>query len=96
MLVVGRCLAAAPRIFRVDELSFGLAPLVVRRLGSVLKDAARRGAAVLLVEQHAQVALGLADRAYVIGRGRVETAGTTEELRSRWRDIEASYLSLQA
>jgi branched-chain amino acid transport system ATP-binding protein len=96
MLVLGRCLAAAPRIFLVDELSFGLAPMVVQRLGSVLKDAAGRGAAVLLVEQHAKVALGLADRAYVIGRGQVETSGTTEELRSRWSDIEASYLSLQA
>jgi ABC-type branched-subunit amino acid transport system ATPase component len=54
------------------------------------------GGRILLVEQHAQVALGLAGRAYVIGRARVETAGTTEELRNRWSEIEASYLSLQA
>lgn len=94
MLVLARCIASSPRLLLVDELSFGLAPLVVERLGRALKlAAADRGAAVLLVEQHAKIALSLADRAYVIGRGRIEAEGTTAELLDRWDEIEASYLS---
>jgi branched-chain amino acid transport system ATP-binding protein len=93
MVALARCLAAKPRLLLVDELSFGLAPLIVERLGDALKLAAKGGAGVLLVEQHAHIALSLADRGYVLGLGQVQTTGTAEELTHRWGEIESSYLS---
>jgi branched-chain amino acid transport system ATP-binding protein len=88
MLAVGRVLAAHPEIIIVDELSFGLAPIIVRRLLSALRAAVDDGAGVLLVEQHVHVALEYADRAYFLKRGTIEFAGTAEEARSN-RDVIA-------
>lgn len=93
MVALARVLAAAPTLLLVDELSFGLAPIIVERLSRSLKEAASRGAGVLLVEQQANVALRLADRGYVLGRGEIQFSGTTDELRSRWSEIESSYLA---
>lgn len=93
MVALARCLAAEPRLLLVDELSFGLAPLIVQQLCTALRVAADSGAAVVVVEQYAHIALRIADRGYVIGRGRVEISGTAAELRDRWSEIEASYLS---
>jgi branched-chain amino acid transport system ATP-binding protein len=92
MLALGRILAAKPKVLLADELSLGLAPIVVRRLLDALADAAKAGAAVLIVEQHARVALRAAHRAYILRRGRVELSGTTEELRGREDDVTALYL----
>jgi branched-chain amino acid transport system ATP-binding protein len=92
MLALARILAAKPRVLLADELSLGLAPLVVQRLLKALTEAAREGAAVLIVEQHARVALQSADRAYVLRRGRIELSGTTEELRRRDDEVAALYL----
>jgi branched-chain amino acid transport system ATP-binding protein len=92
MLVLARALAAKPRLLLVDELSLGLAPMIVRRLLTALREAAGQGTAVLIVEQHAQEALRFADRAYVILRGSIELEGTGTELRSRIGDIERTYL----
>jgi branched-chain amino acid transport system ATP-binding protein len=76
MLVLGRALAGAPRALLVDELSLGLAPLVVERLLGVLRDAARdNDLAVLLVEQQAREALSVADRWYLLRDGRVAQQG---------------------
>jgi branched-chain amino acid transport system ATP-binding protein len=76
MLVLGRALAARPRVLLVDELSLGLAPLVVQRLLDELRRAADvDGLAVLLVEQQARRALGIADRWYLLRNGRVTASG---------------------
>ena len=93
MLALGRALAANPRVLLVDEMSMGLAPVVVERLFSALKEiAASAGLAVLMVEQHVHLALKYAQRGYVLAGGRVRTHGTAEELEGRWSEIESSYL----
>jgi branched-chain amino acid transport system ATP-binding protein len=93
ILTLARALASEPRVLLADELSLGLAPLVVRRLLRAVREAADRGVGVLLVEQHAQQALQNADRAYVMRRGRVELSGTATELLEKLPEIEQSYLA---
>lgn len=80
MLVLARALLGRPRALLVDELSLGLAPRIVRRLLPVLRTIADGGAAVLLVEQFAEVALRVGDRAYVMSRGQVVLEGSCEEV----------------
>ena len=92
MLVLARALAAGPRLLLVDELSLGLAPLMVTRLLAALGAAARDGMSVLLVEQHARQALEVADRAYVLLRGNIELDGTGAELLEQLPEIERTYL----
>jgi len=92
MLVLARALAARPTLLLVDELSLGLAPMIVQRLLTALRTAADGGTAVLIVEQHAQQALQIADRAYVLRRGVVELEGSGAEMLSRLDEIERSYL----
>jgi branched-chain amino acid transport system ATP-binding protein len=94
MLVLGRVLANEVRLLLVDEMSFGLAPLVVRRLLAAIRAAADRGAAVLLVEQHPAMALSIADRGYVLGHGSVRLSGTARDLLGRLEEIEQAYLSI--
>jgi branched-chain amino acid transport system ATP-binding protein len=94
MLTLGRALARRPRLLLADELSMGLAPLVVKRLLEAVRSAADdQGTAVLLVEQHVRKALGYADRVYVMRRGRIELSGTAAEVRGRIAQIEEQYLS---
>ena len=93
MLSVGRALACHPEVFLGDELSLGLAPLVVKRLLAAVRKAADEGTAVLLVEQHARLVLPIADRAYVLQNGRVVLSGTGKELRERIREVESAYLA---
>lgn len=94
MLSLARGLCRRPRVLLADELSLGLAPMVVTRLLEAVRDAADIfGAAVLLVEQHVRQALRYADRAYVMRRGRIDLSGTTTELRGRLSEIENSYLT---
>jgi branched-chain amino acid transport system ATP-binding protein len=92
MLSVGRVLAANPQVVLADELSLGLAPIVVKRLLTALRLAADGGAAVLLVEQHVRVALDVVNRGYFLRRGRIELHGTREELRHSDEAIQAIYL----
>lgn len=92
MLTVGRALSGQPSLLLADELSLGLAPLIVRRLLTAVREAADRGAAVLIVEQQARLALQFADRAYVLQRGEMVISGTSTELIDRLDDIESSYL----
>jgi branched-chain amino acid transport system ATP-binding protein len=92
MLGIGSALMCAPRLLLVDELSLGLAPLVVRDLMQRLRKVRDElGTAVLLVEQNAQVALEMADHAYVLENGRVVLDGTPERLRAH-QDIQEFYL----
>lgn len=80
-------------VLLADELSLGLAPLVVERLLRVVRQAADSGIGVLLVEQHVHKAMTVADRAYVLQRGRVQIEGRVVDLRDRLDEIRASYLS---
>ncbi len=94
MLSLARALARKPRVLLADELSLGLAPLIVKRLLEAVRAAAdTQGTAVLLVEQHVRKALMYADRAYVMRRGRIVLEGTATDLAARIDEIEDSYLS---
>ncbi|MFD9321338.1 ABC transporter ATP-binding protein [Streptomyces sp. NPDC060053] len=93
MLSLARALCRAPRMLLADELSLGLAPLVVDRLLRAVREAADRGMGALLVEQHVRKVLDIADRVYVLHRGRVTMTGTPAELRGDLDAIESSYLA---
>jgi branched-chain amino acid transport system ATP-binding protein len=94
MLTLARALTRRPRVLLADELSMGLAPIVVKRLLEAVVDAAKQqGTAILLVEQHARKALEYSDRAYVMRRGRIELSGTAGELLGRIGEIEDRYLA---
>lgn len=95
MLSLGRALAASPRLLMADELSLGLAPKTVSQLLQAVRDAADHGIGILLVEQHISQALAVADRAYVLARGRVVLSGQAAELRGRIGEIEAIYFPEQ-
>ncbi len=93
MLAVGRALVTRPRLLLVDEMSLGLAPVIVERLIPILRRAADElGASVLFVEQHVALALEVADRAYVLTHGRIGLEGAAAELRKRRELLAASYL----
>jgi branched-chain amino acid transport system ATP-binding protein len=92
MLAMARALAGAPEVLLVDEMSLGLAPLIVARLLTMLKEMARTGCAVLLVEQHVKQALSVADRGYVLRRGKVVLSGPVELIEREAAALEASYL----
>ena len=92
MVVLAQALVSRPKVMLVDELSLGLAPLIVQRLVPTLAAVAERGVAVLLIEQFAHVALGLARTAYVIEGGRIRYHGTAAELKSRPELLHSAYL----
>lgn len=94
MLSLGRALARRPRLLLADELSLGLAPLIVERLLQAVRAAAdEQRAGVLMVEQHARKALKFADRAIVIQRGRMVLSLTGAEARERIGEIEELHLA---
>jgi branched-chain amino acid transport system ATP-binding protein len=94
MLALAKLLAARPTALLIDELSLGLAPLIVERLlGEVRKAALEGGAGVLLVEQQPATALRVADRAYVIAGGQIRLSGAADDLLARREEIEALYLA---
>ena len=93
MLALARALARRPRLLLVDELSLGLAPVVVERMLPVVRAfATETGAGVVLVEQHVQLALEVADRGVVLSHGEVVLERDTRELRDDRRLLAASYL----
>jgi branched-chain amino acid transport system ATP-binding protein len=94
MLTLARALAAEPTVVLADELSLGLAPLIVHRLLEVLRSFAQRGGGVLLVEQQIGYALDSADYVYVMRRGQVALEGSATSMRERIPDIEACYFSM--
>ncbi len=92
MVVLAQALVSRPRFVLVDELSLGLAPIVVQRLVPVLESVAASGVGVLLIEQFAHVALGLAQTAYVLERGRIHYHGTAQRLRDEPELLQSAYL----
>jgi branched-chain amino acid transport system ATP-binding protein len=82
MVALAQALVVAPRFLVVDELSFGLAPMIVARLVPVIRRIAASGVGVLLIEQFTQLALSLADHVYVMSRGRVSYDGGPDKLRA--------------
>jgi branched-chain amino acid transport system ATP-binding protein len=93
MVGLAKALLAEPRALLIDELTLGLAPVIVERLLPVIRRiAVERKMAVLLVEQHVPIALSVADRAYVLSHGQLVLQGPTSELRRRADLLEVSYL----
>ena len=97
MLAVARALARRPKLLLLDELSLGLAPVIVERLLPVVRTfATDQGCAVLLVEQHVHLALEVADRGYVLSHGRIVLQNDAEHLRADRHLLIASYLGEHA
>ncbi len=93
MLALARAVVGRPELLLVDEMSLGLAPIIVEQLLPVLRSiASETGAAMVLVEQHVGLVLDVADRAYLLSQGRVAFAGTAAELRDRPELVESGYL----
>ncbi|MGO4714156.1 ABC transporter ATP-binding protein [Bradyrhizobium sp. 2TAF24] len=92
MLVIARALVGKPKILLVDEMSAGLAPVIVRRLMTTVRQLADQGLAVVLVEQFAELALAIGDRAYVLRRGQMVYDGSCSELREAPDRLHQLYL----
>jgi branched-chain amino acid transport system ATP-binding protein len=92
MVVLAQALVSRPRIMIVDELSLGLAPIVVKSLVPTLEEVASLGVGILLIEQFAHVALSLATQAYVLEGGKIRYHGTAEELKRRPDVLHSAYL----
>lgn len=93
MLTMGRTLMGDPDLIMVDEPTEGLAPKLVARVAHLLGEIAQQGVAVLLVEQKLRIALSIADRVYVMGRGKMVFEGTPEALEER-PDIRRDWLEI--
>jgi branched-chain amino acid transport system ATP-binding protein len=92
MVVLAQALVSHPRFVIIDELSLGLAPVVVNRLVPTIKAIAESGIGVLLIEQFATLALGLANRAYIMEGGRIQFSGQASELRDNPELLQSAYL----
>jgi branched-chain amino acid transport system ATP-binding protein len=92
MVVLAQALVSEPRFMIIDELSLGLAPVVVQRLIPTIRSVAESGIGVLLIEQFATVALGLANRAHVMEGGRILYSGHAQELREKPELLHSAYL----
>ncbi len=91
MLAMGRAMMAKPKLLLLDEPSMGLAPIYINKIFDIIKAIHAQGVTVLLIEQNAQQALQIADRAYVLANGQVKMTGTGQELLAS-ADVQATYL----
>jgi branched-chain amino acid transport system ATP-binding protein len=91
MLAMGRALMCDPELLMLDEPSMGLAPILVDQIFEIIQNLNKAGTTILLVEQNAQMALSVADRAYVIETGRITLSGTGEEL-AKSDEVRKAYL----
>jgi branched-chain amino acid transport system ATP-binding protein len=92
MVVLAQALVSRPRFILIDELSLGLAPVIVSRLIPVLRTVAESGVGILLIEQFAPIALGLSNRAYVMEGGRIQFEGQASELKENPELLHSAYL----
>jgi branched-chain amino acid transport system ATP-binding protein len=92
MVVLAQALVSHPRFVIIDELSLGLAPVVINRLVPTIRSIAESGIGVLLIEQFATLALGLANRAYIMEGGRIQFSGLAKELRENPDLLQSAYL----
>ncbi|HUG08237.1 MAG TPA: ABC transporter ATP-binding protein [Acidimicrobiia bacterium] len=93
MLAIGKALMARPELLILDEPSLGLAPIVVEHIFEVIEEIRDRGVSVLMVEQHLEMALGVADHAYILEMGSIVADGTSSQLAADQR-VQEAYLSL--
>jgi branched-chain amino acid transport system ATP-binding protein len=93
MLVLAQALVSKPKFLLIDELSLGLAPVVVKRLIPTIEKLAASGIGVLLIEQFATIALGMANEAYVMGHGAIQFSGTAGELKKKPELLQSAYLT---
>ena len=91
MLAVARALMCKPKLIMMDEPSLGLAPLVVRGIFDIIREIKAQGVTVLLIEQNANMALKVADYAYVLETGRIGLSGTGKDLLTN-DDVRKAYL----
>ncbi len=91
MLAMGRALMSRPKLLLLDEPSMGLAPLLIREIFSIIEDINKTGTTILLVEQNANMALSIADRAYVLETGRITLSGDAGKLAAS-EDVRKAYL----
>lgn len=92
MVAIAQALVSKPRILLIDEMSLGLAPIVIERLVEVVRGLRDQGLGILLIEQFTQLALGIADKAHVISQGRLQFSGHPCELRQDESLLERAYL----
>jgi branched-chain amino acid transport system ATP-binding protein len=93
MVALGQAIVARPKYLLADELSFGLAPVIVARLVPVLQKLASQGVGVLLIEQFTHIALKISDHAYVMERGRICFSGAAQELVDKPEILHSAYLA---
>ena len=91
MLAMGRALMSRPRLLLLDEPSMGLAPLLIKEIFSIIQDINQTGTTILLVEQNANMALSIANRAYVLETGRITLSGEAQKLAAS-EDVRKAYL----
>ncbi len=91
MLAMGRALMSHPKLLMLDEPSMGLAPIIVEQIFEIIQELHKAGTTILLVEQNAQMALSVADRAYVLETGKITLTGTGAEL-ARSEEVRKAYL----
>ena len=91
MLAIGRALMSHPKLLMLDEPSMGLAPILVEQIFDIIRQLHKEGTTILLVEQNAQMALSVADRAYVMETGKITLSGTGAELAAS-DEVKKAYL----
>ena len=91
MLAMGRALMSQPKLLLLDEPSMGLAPLLVQEIFNIIKEINEAGTTILLVEQNANMALSIADKAYVLETGKIALSGTARELQES-EEVRKAYL----
>ena len=93
MLAIARSLMSRPKLLMLDEPSLGLAPVVVAEVYRIIEEIKKEGTTILLVEQNAKRALGVADRAYILANGQIEMSGTGAEMADN-DDVRKAYLGV--